>query len=428
MKLEIERAKAVSGEVSVPGDKSISHRILILASIARGTSLIRNICPGRDVESTACCMRQLGASIEERPQELLIHGTGRGGLVEPGDILDCGNSGTTARLIMGLVSGYPFCTIFTGDISLRERPMGRVREPLARMGARIDGRKDGDRLPISVRGGELQSITYTMPIASAQVKSAILLAGLAAEGVTTVIEKKLTRDHTERLLAAMGGGIRRREGSISLEGGKELSPLELYIPADFSSAAFPMALAAISPGSSILIKNVGINPTRTGFISLLEKMGAKIVIHQGKGVGPEPVGDIEISYSELSGITVTGEEAASAIDELPLLAVVATQAEGCTSIQGASELRLKEADRIGAITDGLRKMGADVTEEQDGLTVKGPARLHGATCASYGDHRIAMSLAVAGWVADGKTTITDSECIAISFPGFISCIQEVISS
>jgi 3-phosphoshikimate 1-carboxyvinyltransferase len=426
--LEVEKAKTVRGEVTVGGDKSISHRAIILASIANGTSRISNICPGRDVESTALCMKMLGASIESVSGDLLIYGKGRSGLTEPVNILDCGNSGTTARLIMGLSAGYPFCTMFTGDGSLRERPMGRVRKPLVSMGARIEGRMNGERLPISVRGGNLKEITYEMPVASAQVKSSILLAGLAVQGFTSVIETRKTRNHTERLLEAMGISIGTENLTVSVEGGRELSPLELDVPGDFSSAAYLMALAAILPGSSLLVNNVGINRTRTGFISILERMGGRFVIHEREQKGPEPLGDIEVEGTSLSGVTISGEEVASAIDELPLLAVVATQAEGHTIIKGASELRVKETDRIRAIAEGLRNMGAEVLEEEDGLTVKGPVRLQGGQVTSFGDHRIAMSLAVAGLVAEGRTAITGSECVDISFPGFLPIVEGVISS
>jgi len=425
--LSIDKAGPIRGEVCVPGDKSISHRAVILASVAQGISLIRNVGPGKDVASTTQCMRMLGARIDEAPGELVIHGTGRRGLSEPIDVLDCGNSGTTARLLMGLSAGYPFCTVFTGDGSLRERPMGRIKNPLVEMGARVEGRKGGERLPLSVRGGSLKEITYDMPVASAQVKSAILLAGLSVQGHTRVIEKKMTRDHTERMIAAMGVRIKREEGCVEMEGGEKLSPVELDVPGDFSSAAYLIALAVMIPGSSLLVKNVGINPTRTGFLSLLERMGAHIALHEKESRGPEPVGDIEVKYSLLRGISITGDEVASAIDELPLMAVMATQAQGRTSISGAYELRVKETDRISAITEGLRNLGAEIEEEEDGLSLTGPVRLRGANCGSQGDHRIAMSLAVAGLVAEGRTTIAGPECVDISFPGFMSLLEEVIS-
>jgi 3-phosphoshikimate 1-carboxyvinyltransferase len=425
--IAVERAGPILGEVSVPGDKSISHRAIILASIAQGISLIKNVCPGSDVASSIRCMQMLGAKIDEVPGELVIHGTGRRGLTEAVDVLDCGNSGTTARLLMGLAAGYPFCTVFTGDDSLRERPMGRIKRPLAEMGARVEGRKGGERLPLSVRGGSLKEIVYEMPVASAQVKSAILLAGLSVQGRTSVVEKKSTRDHTERLLAAMGVRIKSVDGCVNMDGGEKLSPIELTVPGDLSSAAYLIALAVMIPGSSLLIKNVGLNPSRTGFLTILERMGASIVIHEREFHGPEPVGDIEVMHSPLRGITISGDEVTSAIDELPLLAVMATQAHGRTSISGAYELRVKETDRISAITEGLRNLGAHIEEEEDGLSLDGPFDLHGADCRSQGDHRIAMSLVVAGLVSNGRTTVSGPECVDISFPGFMELLEEVIS-
>ncbi len=426
--IEVEKAKIIRGEVMVPGDKSISHRAVILAGIAQGTSRIKNICPGKDVKSTVSCMKLLGTPIEKEAGELVVYGNGRSGLTEAGNVLDCGNSGTTARLLLGLLSGYPFWTVFTGDSSLRQRPMGRVKSPLEEMGARFVGRKDGERLPIGLRGGGLRGIRFTLPVASAQVKSAVLLAGLSAQGVTSVIEEHVTRNHTERFLKTMGASISSENGTVSLDGGPELLPIDIDIPGDLSSAAYLIALAVIVKGSSLLIKKVGVNSTRTGFLSLLERMGAKITVMEHGTSGPEPVGDILIEHSPLKGISLSRGEVVASIDELPLLSVLATQADGQTSIRHAGELRVKETDRITAIAEGLRNMGAQLEEEEDGLTLTGPVRLKGAACRSFGDHRIAMSMTVAGLVAEGRTTVTGSECVDISFPGFMTRVKEVISS
>jgi 3-phosphoshikimate 1-carboxyvinyltransferase len=428
MRLEVARAGSVRGEVSVPGDKSVSHRALILSSIASGRSRIRKICPGRDVRRTAACMKMCGAVIEGNAGEIVVTGRGRRGLVEPGNVLDCGNSGTTARLLMGLLAGYPFSTLFTGDGSLRERPMGRVKTPLVLMGAHIEGRMGGERLPLLVKGGRLRGITYEMPVASAQVKSSILLAGLSAEGPTCVVEQRKSRDHTERMLSAMGMRVSAVDGRVVVEGEGNLAPLDIEVPGDFSSAAFLIALALLVPRGSLLVRNVNTNPTRTGFLTVLEKMGAIVEIERGARSGPEPVGNIVVRHSRLTGIPVTAEMVVGAIDELPLLAVIATQAEGRTTIRGASELRLKETDRIRAMVEGLTRMGAHIVEEEDGFTVTGPIRLRGALTSSYGDHRIAMSLAVAGLVAEGQTAIRGAECIDISFPGFMQLVKGVVTS
>jgi 3-phosphoshikimate 1-carboxyvinyltransferase len=428
LRLEIGRARSVRGKATVPGDKSISHRALILGSIASGRSRIRNLCPGRDVARTAACMKMCGVAIEANGRGIEVVGRGRKELAEPGNILDCGNSGTTARLLMGLLAGYPFSTLLTGDDSLRERPMGRVKAPLTQMGAHIEGRMGGEKLPLLVRGGRLRGITYEMPVASAQVKSSILLAGLSAEDPTCVIENRKSRDHTERMLAAMGTRIMVAGTRIVLAGNAELAPLDLDVPGDFSSAAFLIALALLLPRGTLTLRNVNTNPTRTGFLTILESMGARVQVEDRTESAREPTGDIVVRHSELTGISVPGELLVSAIDELPLLAVVATQAEGRTTIRGASELRHKETDRIRATVEGLTRMGARIVEEEDGFTVIGPTPLSGAVTNSYGDHRIAMSLAVAGMIAKGKTTITRAECIDISFPGFMRLVKGVLQS
>ena len=426
MEFVLEKASKLKGNVFVPGDKSISHRSLILGSIARGETRISNFLNSLDCLKTLECMQALGAEIELDKDTVTIKGKGLCGLQEPKDILDVGNSGTTIRLLTGLLSGQDFYSVLCGDASIRKRPMKRVVEPLRLMGADIWGRKDGQFAPLSVRGKKLNPLHYTLPVASAQVKTALLLAGLYTTGETVVKEPLPTRDHTERMLEIMQADIKISPPEIKLMGGKELKGTDIFIPGDISSAAYFIAAASVLEGSQITIKQVGVNPTRTGIIEMLNKMGAKIDTLNYQIKSNEPQADLIVEYSKLKGVEIGKKDVPFLIDELPLIAVIATQAQGKTVVSGARELRVKETDRIKAIVNELKKMGANIKEREDGFIVEGPSKLKGAVCESYNDHRIAMSLAVAALLAEGKTVIKNSECIDISFPGFEKILQKLI--
>ncbi len=428
MELVLEKASKLKGNIFVPGDKSISHRSLILGSIARGETRISNFLNSLDCLKTLECMQALGAEVElGKDNSVKIKGKGLYGLQEPKDILDVGNSGTTIRLLAGLLSGQDFYSVLRGDASIRKRPMKRVVEPLRLMGADIWGRKDGQFAPLSVRGNKLNPLHYTLPVASAQVKTALLFAGLYAKGETVIKEPLPARDHTERMLEITQADIKISPSEIKLTGGKELRGTDIFIPGDISSAAYFIAAASILKGSQITIKQVGVNPTRTGIIEMLNKMGAKIDILNYKIKSNEPQADLMVEYSKLKGVEIKKENIPFLIDELPLIAVAATQAQGKTVVSGARELRVKETDRIKAIVSELKKMGADIKEREDGFIVEGPSKLKGAVCESYNDHRIAMSLAVTALLAEGKTVIRNSECIDISFPGFEKILQNLIN-
>ena len=428
MELVLEKVNQLKGNIFVPGDKSISHRSLILGSIAQGETRVYNLLNSLDCLRTLDCMQALGVKIElDVDNSVNIKGKGLYGLQEPKDILDVGNSGTTIRLLTGLLSGQNFYSVLNGDNSIRKRPMKRVAQPLRLMGADIWGREDGHFAPLSIRGSKLNPFQYTLPVASAQVKSALLLAGLYATGETVIREPLSTRDHTERMLEIMQADIKISPPEIKIKGGTELRSTDIFIPGDISSAAYFIAAASILRDSQIVIKQVGVNPTRTGIIEILKKMGTKIDILNYQIKSNEPQADLMIEYSKLKGVEIKKENVPFLIDELPLIAVVATQAQGKTVVSGARELRVKESDRIKAIVSELKKMGADIEEEEDGFTVNGPTRLQGAVCESYNDHRIAMSLAVAALLAEGKTVIKNSECIDISFPGFENTLQNLIN-
>jgi len=427
VELILEKISKLKGNICVPGDKSISHRSLILGSIAQGETRIYNFLNSLDCFSTLECMRALGVEIKRSNNDSLkIKGKGLYGLEEPKDVLNVGNSGTTIRLLAGLLSGQNFHSVLNGDNSIRKRPMKRVVEPLRLMGANIWGREGGHLAPLSIKGSKLNPLRYTMPVASAQVKSALLLAGLYAKGETVIKESLSTRDHTERMLTIMGADIKNFPSEIKTRGGRELKGNDIFIPGDISSAAYFIIAASILKGSQIIIKQVGVNPTRVGIIEMLNKMGAKIDISNYLIKSNEPQADLKIECSELKGIEVRKENIPFLIDELPLIAVAATQAQGKTVVSGAKELRVKETDRIKTIVNELKKMSADIEEKEDGFVVIGPSKLKGAVCESYNDHRIAMSLAVAALVAEGKTIIKNSECIDISFPGFEKTLQKLI--
>jgi 3-phosphoshikimate 1-carboxyvinyltransferase len=410
----------LNGRVHVPADKSITHRALLFGAIAEGVSRVRNYLDGGDCRATLNVVRQLGVLVEEpAPGEWRIHGRGLWGLGEPEVVLDCVNSGTTARLLAGLLAGQRFHSVITGSAQLRRRPMARVVEPLRQMGADIAGRQDGRLLPLSLRGRALRGIEYTMPVASAQVKSCLLLAALYAEGLTVVREPGPARDHTERMLTAMGVSMVRHGNTVIAEAPTTpLQPLDLTVPGDFSSAAFLLAAGACVPGSRVTVAEVGVNPTRRGLLDALIAMGADVVLDNWGESGGEPIGDLHVRPAPLRAITLEGDAIVTLIDELPVFAVIATQAHGITVVRDAAELRVKETDRIATTVAELRKLGARIEATADGFVIEGPTPLHGARVHSHGDHRLAMALAVAGLLAEGATAVEETECIADSFPGF----------
>lgn len=419
-------SKGLVGEIAPPPDKSISHRAIILSSIALGKSSISNFLKSSDTLSTLEAFKKLGVSINEPDTgEIVVEGRGLYGLKEPEAVIDCVNSGTTMRLLSGLLSGNPFFSVLEGDESLSLRPMGRVIRPLREMGAQIMARKDNMYPPLAIRGGGLSAIRYEMPIASAQVKSSIILAGLYANGETEVLEPLKSRDHTERMLKAYGADIEFNGSGIKIRPGTELSGIELEVPNDFSSAAFFMVAAAIVEGSELTVKSVGINQTRTGFLDVLMKMGADIEVLDKREVSGEPVADICVRHSNLRAIEVNEETIPSLIDEFPVLCVIAACANGITRIRGASELRVKECDRIRAMAEGLMRMGVDVEELADGLVINGEAALKGARINSFGDHRVAMAFSIAALVTEGETVIEDAQVVDISFPEFFEMLGDM---
>jgi 3-phosphoshikimate 1-carboxyvinyltransferase len=416
------------GELSVPGDKSISHRAVIFASLAEGKTVIENFLLGEDCLRTIQAFQQMGVKIEINDKTVIVYGEGLHSLKEPSKPIDFGNSGTTARLMLGILAGQSFHSVLIGDDSLSKRPMDRVTIPLQSMGAKTDGRCGGKYLPMSIRGGNLSGITYTLPVNSAQVKSAILLAGLYANGSTTVIEPVSTRDHTERMIGAFGGKIQKNGSQITITSGQKLHSTSIKIPGDISSAAFFFVGAAITPGSSLTITNVGLNPTRTGIIDVLQKMGANIVTEYTEKLGDEPVGKVQIEYSNLKGIQLSGEIIPRIIDEIPIVALAATQADGVTEIRDAKELRYKETDRIKAIVTVLSKLGADITELEDGIIIRGKSNLKGNVVSSYGDHRIGMMAAIASLITEGNVEMENPECINISYPTFFQDLSKLVNN
>jgi 3-phosphoshikimate 1-carboxyvinyltransferase len=423
---------ALQGTIKVPGDKSISHRALMLGAISSGETVIEGLLLGEDPRSTASCFRAMGATISElNTTQVIVQGIGLGNLQEPEDVLNAGNSGTTIRLMLGLLASHPgrFFTV-TGDDSLRSRPMSRVIKPLGEMGARIWGRKNNSLAPLAIVGQELKGIHYHSPIASAQVKSCILLAGLMAEGETTVTEPALSRDHSERMLRAFGAQVtvEPETNSVTIASHPQLRGQRVIVPGDISSAAFWLVAAAIIPSSELLIENVGTNPTRTGILQVLERMGADIRQENQRLVAGEPVADLRVKYSQLKGCTISGEIIPRLIDEIPILAVAAVFAQGTTIIKDAAELRVKESDRLAVIASQLTKMGAKITELADGLEIVGGTPLVGTEVDSYTDHRIAMSLAIASLKATDPTTICRAEAAAISYPDFVPTLKGMIRS
>lgn len=412
-------AGAVRGVLAIPGDKSISHRALMLAALADGRSHIRGFLEGDDTRATATVLGQLGVLIEiPAPGERVVHGAGLRGLRGCTESLDCGNAGTGMRLLAGLMAGQAFDSVLVGDASLSRRPMRRVTEPLARMGARVDTATD-DLPPLHVYGGRsLQGINYALPIASAQVKSALLLAGLYAHGETHITEPHPTRDYTERMLQAFGWPIEFSPGHVRLSGGHALRATHVDVPADFSSAAFFVVAASIAPGSDLLLPAIGLNPRRTGLLDALRLMGADITVLNRRNAGGEPVGDLRVRYAPLHGIDLPAALVADMIDEFPAWFIAAAVAEGISTLRGAAELRVKESDRLAVMAAGLRALGVVIAETADGATIHG-GTMRGGSVHSHGDHRMAMSFALAGLVAHGAVHIQDCANVATSFPGFI---------
>lgn len=420
----MHRKKHLRGEITVPGDKSISHRGIMLGSLAEGDTHLHGFLEGADCLSSIACFQKMGIEIERDGSNVTIHGKGLHGLTKPSEILDAGNSGTTTRLMSGILAGQDFSSTITGDDSLRTRPMKRVITPLSEMGASIDSH-DGC-LPMTVTGGHLHGIDYISPVASAQVKSCVLFAGLYADGKTSVTEPAISRNHTELMLRGFGASVRTDEEKhyVEVEPEPVLHGQDITVPGDISSAAYFLVAGLICEDADILIKNVNINPTRAGILKVIEDMGGNISYIDRRTVSGEEVADINVRTSSLHGTTVEGDIIPTLIDELPVIAVMAAYADGTTVIRDAAELRVKESDRIATVTENLRAMGCDITPTDDGYIINGGRPLHGASIKTYKDHRIAMSFAVAALNADGETTLDDQSCVNISYPGFFSVFPD----
>lgn len=412
--MKIQKIKKTVGKIRVPGDKSISHRSVMLGALCDGTVHIRGFLPGADCMSTIECFKKMGVKIEVCGENVTVHGVGLSGLKKPTGVLFTGNSGTTTRLMSGILAGQGFESVVSGDESIARRPMARITEPLRLMGAKIDG----DFCPMRISGGELSGIRYRSPVASAQVKSAIILAALYAEGETVIEEPEKSRDHTERMLMGMGASIECADNTVRVRKTERLTAKNIAVPGDISSAAFFMALAAISDSAELTVEGVGINPTRTGIIDVMRKMGADIEIKNEKNELGEPSADITVRSSSLRATKIGGEIIPRLIDELPIIAVMALFAEGETVICDAAELKVKETNRIDALVRELKKCGADIEPTDDGMIIRGGVPLHGAKFNTYGDHRMAMSLAVLSQKINAECSIDDAECVAVSYPGF----------
>lgn len=417
---------SLNGQIAIPGDKSISHRSIMFGAIADGKTTVTNFLTGEDCLSTISCFRKLGVEIEMDEEKVVVHGKSFNGLTEPKEILDVGNSGTTIRLMLGILAGRPFFSTLIGDSSIGKRPMTRVTKPLLQLGADIDGRHGGEYTPLSIRGGSLDGIVYNMPVASAQVKSAILLAGIQAEGKTTVNEPSKTRDHTERMIQHFGGQVEVDGLSITVQGDQNLKGADIHVPGDISSAAFFLVAGAIVPNSEITLKNVGLNPTRTGIIDVLKDMGADLQIINEQTDAFEPVGDLVIKTSSLRGTTIEGDIIPRLIDEIPVIALLATQAEGITVIKDAEELKVKETNRIDTVVDELRNLGANIEATNDGMIIYGRKDLTGGVVNSHGDHRIGMMLAIASLICKESTVLENQEAISVSYPTFFEHLNSLI--
>ena len=415
--MEIKKQTRLRGELTVPGDKSISHRAVMFGSLAQGTTRITHFLEGADCLSTISCFRKMGVDIERNASEILVHGKGLHGLSASSEILDVGNSGTTTRLISGILAGQSFTSELNGDASIQSRPMKRIMTPLQSMGADIVSIKGNGCAPLRITGKPLQAVHYQSPVASAQVKSCVLLAGMYADGITRVTEPVLSRNHTEIMLNYLGAKVTSQGTTASIEPEPVLKAREIQVPGDISSAAYFIAAGLLTPDSQILLQNVGINPTRDGILKICRAMGADITLLNVNDEG-EPVADLLIRSSQLHGTTVEGSIIPTLIDEIPMIAVMAAFAEGTTVIRDAAELKVKESDRIAVVTEGLRRMGADIQPTEDGMIIHGGKPLQGAKINSYLDHRIAMSFAVAGTICDGTMDIVNGDCVNISYPGF----------
>lgn len=420
--------QSLKGTIHVPGDKSISHRAVMLGAIAEGTTTIANFLPGEDCLSTIDCFRKMGVAITQNGTDVVVEGKGLDGLQEPVDILNVGNSGTTTRLLLGILAACPFHACLIGDASIAKRPMARVTKPLTMMGAHIDGRAGGNYTPLAIRGGSLRPLQYESPVASAQVKSAILLAGLFTDGTTTVTEPAKSRDHTERMVRLFGGEVAVDGLTVSVSGKQTLKAADVYVPGDISSAAFFLVAGAIVPNSEIVLKNVGLNPTRTGILDVLEQMGAELSIENVRNEDTEPIGDITIRTSHLKATEIGGALIPRLIDEIPIIALLATQAEGTTVIKDAAELKVKETNRIDTVVTELKKLGADIEATDDGMIIHGktPLTANNVAVDSHGDHRIGMMLAIAACITSGAMSLQGAEAIAVSYPTFFDHLQALI--
>lgn len=425
--ITIKPAKSIRGEITVPGDKSISHRSIMLGAIANGVTTIKGFLRGEDNMATMHAFRAMGIRIDDDSAAIAVHGQGLRGLQEPSDVIDCGNSGTTIRLMTGLLAGQSFFSVLTGDQYLRKRPMRRVIEPLSRMGAIIHGRNNDTLAPLAIKGNGLDAIGFDSRISSAQVKSSIMLAGLYADGETSVREPSLSRDHSERMFQLFGASIKLFDKGVTVRGGTELHAQEINVPGDISSAAFFMVAALITRDSELLIRNVGVNPTRTGVIDILRSMGGSIELMNERETSGEPAADILVRSSSLKSVEIGGDLVPRAIDEFPAICVAAACAEGTTTLRDAGELRVKETDRITAMAANLRKLGVQVDECDNGMDIAGVEQLRNSSVESFGDHRIAMSMSIAALVANEGATIKDTDCIATSFPTFFQLLEKVAS-
>ncbi|MBC2146842.1 3-phosphoshikimate 1-carboxyvinyltransferase [Listeria booriae] len=420
----VTNKQGLNGTIRVPGDKSISHRSIMFGALANGTTTVSNFLKGEDCLSTIGVFRALGVRIEEFPDKIVVHGTGWDGLKRPDETLDVGNSGTTIRLMLGILAGRPFDATLEGDASIAKRPMGRVMLPLREMGAIFEA-KDANFAPVKVTGTKLQPMTYTLPVASAQVKSAIIFAALQADGETTIIEKEKTRDHTEQMIRQFGGAITTDGLTIRVNGGQEFQGQNVVVPGDISSAAFFIVAGLIIPNSKIRLENVGLNPTRTGIIDVVKEMGGKITVEQTSKAGDEPAGTVIVETSDLKGIEIGGDIIPRLIDELPVIALLASQANGQTVIKDAEELKVKETNRIDAVVKELSKMGVALVGTDDGMIIEGNQTVHGATVQSYGDHRMGMMLQIAALLADSDVTLEKAEAINVSYPSFFEDVASL---
>lgn len=426
MKLTSNVRSPLTGELVVPGDKSISHRAVMFGAMAEGTTEVTGFLAGEDCLSTISCFRKMGIVIEQNENRVTVFGKGLEALTEPETVLDVGNSGTTTRLMLGILAGRPFHSVVVGDESIATRPMNRVVEPLRKMGTVINGRDQGNKTPLSIRGGALKAIDYQMPVASAQVKSALLLAGLQAQGKTTIKEIQQTRDHTERMLEDFGVVVEREGRQVAIQGGQVLKATSVTVPADISSAAFFLVGACMVEGSHVLLHRVGLNPTRSGIVNVLLRSGASLEIKEESISRGEPYGTISITASELKPFIIEGDDIPTLIDEIPVLAVLATKIKGTSIIRDAEELKVKETNRIDTVVSELKKLGADIEATDDGMIIRGGTPLKGGLVHSHGDHRIGMAMAMAALVAQGEVSLNGFEAIRVSYPNFFTDLNQLL--